>query len=150
MVYTLDLHINTDGDFGFSYGPIGMTYDDDYLTYDFTRTYRDKEKAINDIIGIIDILKNSIHTSREWIKYAWLEHCDIFIDRILNEKNNYIYEVMGGNQEGTFFLFKESCHTINFNLSFSDEEYAMIQNSENNVDYMMIKEAILKLYEEEK
>lgn len=150
MDYTFELRINTDGDFGFSYGPIGMIYNAEYQTYDFFRSYKEKNLAINDIIGIIDILKNSIHTSRDYVKNAWLEHCDNFIEKIVSMESEYICEEMGGNHEGTKLLFvRERPLCLSVDIYLTDEEYEMIKNR-TDIDYYDIKDAILKLYKEEK
>ena len=146
MTYSFELHINTDGDFGFKYGPIGMTYDEGCQSYDLIRVYKDKDNAINDVIGIVDFLKNNISTSRTWVREMWLEHCDNFLEKLWNMDNDFIYREMFENYEGTVFRFfanSEPCLSVN--LLLTEDEYQMVKNR-TDISYNKIKEAVLNLY----
>ena len=147
MKYVFEIKIYTDGDFGFPYVPKGMTFDGDY-GYELRKEYKDRERAIKDILTICGFLKEQINTRRNYVKEYWSECVTNFVKR-LEESNNiheYITECMSGNYDGTEISFYTEDDYVEFGFYVSDEEMELIKNNHEKVTNEMIKKAVLDLF----
>lgn len=150
MKYIFEINIFTDGDFGFPFVPAGMEYDGEY-NYSFRKEYINRNIAIESAIEICTFLKEQISTHRETVKESWECHTDEFI-RNLKESTESAGErvrsYMGGNYDGTEWIFRAEPRTFNFSIDLTDEELELIQDvrQRNRIGYEDIKKAILELY----
>lgn len=148
MKYVFNINIYTDEDFGFQFVPREMRYDE-FGTYALEKSYNNRDKAIEDITTICVFLKENIHTSREYVKEDWNECIDGFIKR-LQESSESAYERvesrMGGNYDGTEFVFRAEAAHFNCGFYLTDEEVKMIAKNDNHVTNSMVKEAVLALF----
>ena len=65
----------------------------------------------------------------------------------LSIENEYVYEEMSGNQDGTEITFY-SLPEYYYELPWTDEELDIINNSKNSPTQKDLKQAILNLYKE--
>ena len=150
MKYIFEINIFTDGDFGLPFVPAGMKYDGEY-NYSFRKEYTNRNIAIESAIEICTFLKEQISTHRETVKESWEYHTDEFI-RNLKESTESAGErvesYMGGNYEGTEWIFRAEPRTFNFAIDLTDEELELILDVRqgNRIGYEDIKKAILELY----
>lgn len=148
MKYIFKINIYTDGDFSLPFVPCGMKYDGDY-EYTFEKYYKDRNKAIEDVVNICSFLKERICTSKNYIKEIWNTHIDNFVKH-LKESNESVYErveeYMSGNYEGTEFIFRAEAQRLNYSFAVTDEEFEMIHKNDSCVTNSMVKEAVLALF----
>lgn len=150
MEYIFEVNIYTDGDFCFPFVPCGMDcYSDE--TYRLKKFYENRDKAIEDIVNICDFLKDQMHTSRYYIHELWNECIDNFIERLyasIETEHEIVEKCLGGNYDGTEFIFQVLPHHYYCDFRINDEEYKMVKRNVNGVTSGMIKEAIMALYKE--
>ena len=150
MNYVFKIKIYTDGDFSLPYVPRGMTYNDCYQ-YKFKKSYRNIDKAIEDVLEICSYLKDNMHTSRDYVKEYWDRCIDDFVEQLNafdKNKHEKIYSYMSGNYDGTKFSFYSKDDYVKCNFYASDEELKMIKENRNGVTNAMIKEAVMNLFRE--
>lgn len=148
MTYIFKININTDGDFCLPFVPRGMNYEDDYI-YTFKKVYTKRDLAVEDVIDICSFLKENIFTSRDLMKERWDQCIDNFIKSLKESTNTldeYVEECMGGNYEGTEFIFCAEPYCAHYRFYLTDEERELIQNNKDNVTVEMLKEALLTVY----
>lgn len=148
MKYIFKIDIYTDGDFGFPYVPIGMTFDGDYRYY-FKKTYDNKESAIENVLEICKFLKENVHSFRDWVKEDVVKCINEFIDYVKDSKkhsNFYISREMYGNYDGTNFMFYTEDDYVDCGFCVTEEEMELIKNSKKGITNEMIKEAVLDLF----
>lgn len=152
MKYIFKINIQTDGDFGFQFVPIGMTQES-YGWFSFERTYTDRVKAIEDVEEVCRFLRENIHTSRDSMVERWHTCIDNFLDSLRNSEasiEEYVEENIYGNYDGTEFIFRAAPNVVNFKFDVTDEEYARILDHRINVKQEKVKAAILALYDDSK
>lgn len=147
MKYIFEINIFTDGDFGIPFVPAGMKYDGEY-NYSFRKEYTNRNIAIESAIEICTFLKDYMETSRDNVKESWNSRINSFIRR-LKESTESVHErvesYMGGNYEGTEWIFRAEPLSFDFSINVTDEEYRLIR-SNRSIGYSEIKKAILELY----
>ena len=150
MKYIFEVNICTDGDFSFPFVPCGMEHCM-YENYSFKKSYEDRDKAIEDIVNICSFLKEQMHTSRDYVREDWNECIDNFIKRLCASKKTvyeYVEECIGGNYDGTEFIFRVVPHSYKFEFRVTDEEYEMLRKNAYGVTIGMVKEAVMALFRE--
>ena len=148
MKYIFKISICTDGDFGFSYVPRGMTFDGDER-YEFKKSYDDRNIAIEDVFNICRFLKEQMNTSRKHIKEYWDESINEFVKELKFSENTEYEEVrkyMYGNYDGTEFSFYTENEYVNCGFYATDEEIELIKNNHDGITNEMIKEVVLDLF----
>jgi hypothetical protein len=148
MNYIFEINLYTDGDYSLPFVPCGMKYDGDY-EYTFRKSYTDRDVAIKNIFSICSFLKENIHTSRDYIKKDWDNHIDHFITKLKTSNPSAperVEEYMGGNYEGTEWVFKTEAQKIDCSFFVTDEEFEMIKKNDNHISRKDIKEAILSMF----
>jgi len=144
MKYTFKLCFKTDGDFGFSYVPIGMDYYDSYMGYNLEKEFNDKNKAIEYIKETCEFLKNNIHGYRNWVKEDVKHMLDRFCKNLDENPNETLYEdYMSGNYDGTEIILEESMNKFGFSISMTDEEYELFKTNAKYLSINDIKNIIL-------
>lgn len=148
MEYIFEVNICTDGDFDFPFVPCGMKdYADD--SYTFTKSYKDRNEAIKDIVNICTFLKDHIHTNRDYVREYWNKCIYTFLDCLLTsskKEHEFIQECIDGNYYGTEFIFRVVPCCYRFDLRLTDEDYEMISKNVNEVTMGMVQEAVLALF----
>lgn len=148
MKYTFKINVYTDGDFYLQFVPCGMSYDSSYR-YTFTKSYQNRDMAIEEINNICSVLKDQIKTSKYHVREDWNKCIDNFVKN-LKESNETEFKTvttyMSGNYDGTEFVFYAEPQYINCGFYVTDEEYEMIKENRNGVTTDMIKKAVLKLF----
>lgn len=151
MKYVFNVKVNTDGDFSLPFVPSGMEYDGD-CEYRFERSYYDRDNAIEDIINICEFLKEHILTCRDYVRTDWNYYIDRFVEKLKNSKEGLherVEEYIGGNYDGTEFIFHVEKEYLNCGFFVTDEEYSIIKNN-HRVTNSMVKAAVMTLFEENK
>ena len=149
MKYVFKFDIYTDGDFGFPYGPVGMTYDECFR-YEFKRSYDDKDKAFKSVLEICSFLKENVRSSREYKKECFYECIDSFVEKVKDGEEDFdhdvIVEYMWGNYDGTEISLYTEDDYIKCGFYASDEEIELFKNNYKGITNEMIKEAVLDLF----
>ena len=148
MKYIFEINVCTDGDFCLPFIPRGMKYDENG-DYAFKKAYNNREQAIEDIIDICGFLKGYMYTSRDYVKELWNDCINNFIKRIEASDGSVderIEEYIGGNYEGTEFIFYAEPQRLRCDFAVTDEEHKMIKNNDNEVTSDMIKDVVLALF----
>ena len=152
MKYIFTINIQTDGDFGFQFVPMGMTQEScDWFS--FERTYTDRAKAIEDVEDVCRFLRENIRTNRDSMVETWHTCIDNFLNSLRNSEasiDEYVEENIYGNYDGTEFLFRAAPNVVNLKFDVTDEEYARILDHRINVKQEKVKAAILALYDDHK
>jgi hypothetical protein len=149
MKYIFKINMQTDGDFGFRFVPIGMTQES-YGWFSFERTYTDRFKAIEDVEEVCRFLRENIRANRDSVVEMWHTHIDNFLNSLRNSEasiDEYVEENIYGNYDGTEFLFRAAPNVVNFKFDVTDEEYARILDHRINVKQDKVKAAVLALYD---
>lgn len=148
MEYIFEVNIATDGDFSFPYTPRGMDFDN-YERYSLDKSYNNMASAVSDIADICAFLKEQLCTSRNYVRKDFNKMIDDFVRRVYeaeDDTNTYINEYLGGNYDGTEFVFRIRPHRYPLNLQLTDEEYELIRKNEKLVTIGQVKEAVLALF----
>lgn len=151
MNYIFEINLYTDGDYSLPFVPCGMKYDGDY-EYTFRKSYTDRDVAIENIFSICSFLKENIHTSRDYVKENWDNHIDYFIAKLKTSSpsaSERVEEYMGGNYEGTEWVFRAEVQKIDCSFFVTDEELEIIKRNDNHISRKDIKEAILSMFRKE-
>lgn len=147
MQYIFQINVCTDGDFCLPFVPRKMRYDNgDYFFYE---SYNDRDRAIEDVLNICVFLKENIYTNRDYVKKLWDQCIDSFVERVKASETSAdeeIIEYIGGNYDGTEFIFYVKPQHMKCEFAVTDEEYEMIKENKNDVTYDMIKEIVLDLF----
>lgn len=150
MNYTFEIDIYTDGDFHFPYIPCGMEYNDDNYHYYFKKSYKDRDKAIKDVLNICAFLKEQMYTSRDYVKV----HCDRCIDNFVERlkasdkaEHERIVEYISGNYDMEF-NFRTEKRYLNYGFYVTEEEFETIKSSTADITSEMIKDAVMTLFKE--
>ena len=151
MKCNFTINIYTDGDFSLPFIPRGMFYDGDneYADYTFEKSYKSRDKAVEDVLKICFFLKDNIHTRNDLVRERWNSCIEKFIEKVNKSSellNGEVYERMTGNYDGTEFIFSVESESARFGFPVTDEEYEIILRNKNRVTSDMIKETILALY----
>ena len=152
MKYLLEIRIRTDGDFHFPFVPVGMQYDGDE-EYDFTKEYKDRNEAINDVVNICAFLQEHIHTDNAYVRDYWNTAVNYFVNRLRASKEKigeYVYSFMDGNYSGTEFIFHAIPNEYRFEMMLTDEEYELIKKNGSNINMGTIHDAVMSLFKEVK
>jgi len=143
MKYEFSLTFSTDGDFGFSYVPMGMKYDscDDIV---LEKEFYDKEKAFNYIKETCGFLKNHINGRKYVVEYV-NDMLDNFCKDLESDPNKSRYEgYISGNFEGTeITLTVRSDHRVNFTFGFTDEEHELLKKGAKYLTNSDLKDLIV-------
>lgn len=155
MRYIFEMDLHPDGDFGFPFlVPCGLIWNDDEGKYSFKKEYSSRKTAVKEVNEICSYLKDNVHG----INYV-VDRVRLMFEEFLNElnsntsnenlsiENEYVYEEMSGNQDGTEITFY-SLPEYYYELPWTDEELDIINNSKNSPTQKDLKQAILNLYKE--
>lgn len=145
MKYVFKINIYTDGNFGFSFIPRGMNWNDDE-SYDFKMVYHNRDEAIQDAITICEFLTKYMYTYSPDVKTNWNICVNKFIVQLKENDKNYIYSDMRGNYPNTEFILYEEPEHFKCEFFITDEEHEMFLRNHNKVTLDMIREAVFNLY----
>lgn len=155
MRYIFEMDLHTDGDFGFPFlVPCGLIWNDDEGKYSFKKIYSNRKTAVKEVNEICSYLKDNVHG----IDYV-VDGVRLMFEKFLNElnsntsnenlsiENEYVYEEMSGNQDGTVITFHSEPEYY-YDLPWTDEELDIIFKSNKFPTQKDLKQAILNLYKE--
>lgn len=130
-VWALDIHFNTDGDFGWKLAPVAMTYNanDQFYKLSVVREVKnDAEKCqvIAEFNWILEQLIKNLHISRDYVS-DYVE--EMLEDSLGEEWKEDFYHELSGNYNGSYIQFR--IHTpkdkMSFKVNCTREEYEKIQ-----------------------
>lgn len=132
--YSLSMRFCTDGDYGFDFVPVGMTFDG-METYDYEEEFDNEREAYDKTKKICAFLKANIRTSRDYVRRDLETMFDDFLCGVnKSEKENreqaYVSRGLFGNYCGTElqFVCKEPRVCVG-NIQLTEEEYALVEKA---------------------
>lgn len=148
MEYSLELHICTDGDFGFQFMPRDMQFDGE--DYHLTKEYTNKDRAFDDTLSICQYLHDNV-SGRDYTVEDFKHKMMNFINHIKDIRGEtvdefFVSESMSGNYDGTEFQFQGRPKFVNCGFRVTEEEWNIIKSGiDAGVTNQTIKEAVIAL-----
>lgn len=130
-VWALDIHFNTDGDFGWQLAPIAMTYNanDQFYRLSVVREVKsdvEKRQVTAEFTWILKQLIANLHTDKNYV----FDYVDEMLNDSLDEewKKDFCHE-LSGNYDGSYVQFRihTSKDKMSFKVNCTREEYEKIQ-----------------------
>lgn len=130
-IWTLDIHFNTDGDFGWQLAPVAMTYsaNDQFYRLNVLREVKndvEKRQAIAEFNWILEQLIANLNTDKNYV----FDYVDEMLNNSLDEgwKGDFCHE-LSGNYDGSYVQFHihTSKDKMSFKVNCTREEYEKIQ-----------------------
>lgn len=130
-VWALDIHFNTDGDFGWRLAPVAMTYNANNQFYRLSvvrevKNDVEKRQATAEFTWILEQLIKNLYTTKEYVS-DYVE--EMLNDSLDEEWKEDFYHELSGNYDGSYVQF--SIHTskdkMSFKVNCTREEYEKIQ-----------------------
>lgn len=130
-VWALDIHFNTDGDFGWKIAPVAMTYNSNNQFYKLSvvrevKNDVEKRQVTAEFNWILEQLIKNLYTTREYVS----EYVEEMLDDSLGEEwKEDFYHELSGNYDGSYIQFH--IHTpkdkMSFKVECTREEYEKIE-----------------------
>lgn len=130
-VWALDIHFNTDGDFGWKIAPVAMTYNANNQFYKLSvvrevKNDAEKRQVTAEFNWILEQLIKNLYTTREYVS----EYVEEMLDDSLGEEwKEDFYHELSGNYDGSYIQFR--IHTpkdkMSFKVECTREEYEKIE-----------------------
>ena len=130
-VWALDIHFNTDGDFGWRLAPFAMTYNanDQFYRLSVVREVKsdvEKRQVTAEFTWILKQLIANLHTDKNYV----FDYVDEMLNDSLDEewKKDFCHE-LSGNYDGSYVQFRihTSKDKMSFKVNCTREEYEKIQ-----------------------
>lgn len=130
-IWTLDIHFNTDGDFGWQLAPVAMTYNanDQFYKLSVLREVKndvEKRQVTAEFTWILEQLIANLHTDKNYV----FDYVDEMLNDSLDEewKEDFCHE-LSGNYDGSYVQFHihTSKDKMSFKVNCTREEYEKIQ-----------------------
>lgn len=130
-VWALDIHFNTDGDFGWRLAPIAMTYNanDQFYRLSVVREVKsdvEKRQVTAEFTWILKQLIANLHTDKNNV----FDYVDEMLNDSLDEewKKDFCHK-LSGNYDGSYVQFQihTSKDKMSFKVNCTREEYEKIQ-----------------------
>ena len=135
-IWTLDIHFNTDGDFGWRLAPVAMTYNANDQFYNlsvFREVKNDVEKrqVTAEFTWILEQLIANLHTNKDYVS-DYVE--EMLNDSLDEEWKEDFYHELSGNYDGSYVQFRihTSKDKMSFKVNCTREEYEKIQKKYGN------------------
>lgn len=130
-VWALDIHFNTDGDFGWRLAPVAMTYNANNQFYRLSvvrevKNDVEKRQVIAEFNWILEQLIKNLYTTREYVS----DYVEEILDDSLDEEwKEDFYHELSGNYDGSYVQFRihTSKDKMSFKINCTREEYEKIQ-----------------------
>ncbi len=152
-VWALDIHFNTDGDFGWRLAPVAMTYNANNQFYRLSvvrevKNDVEKRQATAEFTWILEQLIKNLYTTREYVSD--------YVDKMLNDsldekwKEDFCHE-LSGNYDGSYVQFHihTSKDKMSFKVNCTREEYEKIQEKYGDFFSITSNKIVEKLLEED-
>lgn len=130
-VWALDIHFNTDGDFGWRLAPVAMTYNANNQFYRLSvvrevKSDAEKRQVIAEFNWILEQLIKNLYTTREYVS-DYVE--EMLNDSLGEEWKEDFYHKLSGNYDGSYVQFRiyTSKDKMSFKVNCTREEYEKIQ-----------------------
>ena len=130
-VWALDIHFNTDGDFGWRLAPVAMTYNANNQFYRLSvvrevKNDVEKRQVIAEFNWILEQLIKNLYTTREYVS-DYVE--EMLNDSLGEEWKEDFYHELSGNYDGSYVQFRihTSKDKMSFKVNCTREEYEKIQ-----------------------
>lgn len=152
-IWTLDIHFNTDGDFGWQLAPVAMTYsaNDQFYRLSVLREIKndvEKRQAIAEFTWILEQLIANLHTDKNYV----FDYVDEMLNDSLDEewKEDFCHE-LSGNYDGSYVQFhiRTSKDKMSFKVNCTREEYEKIQEKYGDFFSITSNKIVEKLLEED-
>ena len=106
-VWALDIHFNTDGDFGWRLAPVAMTYNANNQFYRLSvvrevKNDVEKRQVIAEFNWILEQLIKNLYTTREYVS-DYVE--EMLNDSLGEEWKEDFYHELSGNYDGSYVQF---------------------------------------------
>lgn len=130
-VWALDIHFNTDGDFGWRLAPVAMTYNANNQFYRLSvvreiKNDVEKRQATAEFTWILEQLIKNLYTTKECVS-DYVE--EMLNDSLDEEWKEDFYHKLSGNYDGSYVQFRihTSKDKMSFKVNCTREEYEKIQ-----------------------
>lgn len=130
-VWALDIHFNTDGDFGWRLAPVAMTYNANNQFYRLSvvrevKNDVEKRQVIAEFNWILEQLIKNLYTTREYVS-DYVE--EMLNDSLGEEWKEDFYHELSCNYDGSYVQFRihTSKDKMSFKVNCTREEYEKIQ-----------------------
>lgn len=150
-VWALDIHFNTDGDFGWRLAPVAMTYNANNQFYRLSvvrevKNDAEKRQVIAEFNWILEQLIKNLYTTREYVS-DYVE--EMLNDSLGEELKEDFYHELSGNYDGSYVQFRihTSKDKMSFKVNCTREEYEKIQKKYGDclgIDGMQVVKELLK------
>ena len=151
-VWALDIHFNTDGDFGWRLAPVAMTYNANNQFYRLSvvrevKSDTEKRQVIAEFDWILDQLIKNLYTTREYVS-DYVE--EMLNDSLDEEWKEDFYHELSGNYDGSYVQFRihTSKDKMSFKVNCTREEYEKIQKKYGDclgIDGRQVVKELLKV-----
>ena len=152
-VWALDIHFNTDGDFGWRLAPVAMTYsaNDQFYRLSVLREVKndvEKRQVTAEFTWILEQLIANLHTDKNYV----FDYVDEMLNDSLDEKwkEDFCHE-LSGNYDGSYVQFHihTSKDKMSFEVNCTREEYEKIQEKYGDFFSITSNKIVEKLLEED-
>lgn len=152
-VWALDIHFNTDGDFGWRLAPIAMTYNanDQFYRLSVVREVKsdvEKRQVTAEFTWILKQLIANLNTDKNYV----FDYVDEMLNDSLDEdwKEDFCHE-LSGNYDGSYIRFHicTSKDKMSFKVNCTREEYEKIQEKYGDFFSITSNKIVEKLLEED-
>ena len=130
-VWALDIHFNTNGDFGWRLAPVAMTYNANNQFYRLSvvrevKNDVEKRQATAEFTWILEQLIKNLYTTREYVS-DYVE--EMLNDSLDEEWKEDFYHELSSNYDGSYVQFRicTSKDKMSFKVNCTREEYEKIQ-----------------------
>ena len=130
-IWALDIHFNTDGDFGWRLAPVELTRNANNQSYNLTinrevKNDIDKRRVSEGFSRIVEQLIDNLYTTKDYVADYVKEMLD---DSLGEEWKEDFYHELSGNYDGSYIQFR--IHTpkdkMSFKVECTREEYEKIK-----------------------
>lgn len=152
-IWKLDIHFNTDGDFGWKLAPVAMTYNanDQFYNLSVVREVENdaqKCQVAAEFTWILKQLIANLHTNENYV----FGYVDEMLNDSLDEewKEDFCHE-LSGNYDGSYVRFHicTSKDKMSFKVNCTREEYEKIQEKYGDFFSITSNKIVEKLLEED-
>ena len=149
-VWALDIHFNTDGDFGWRLAPVAMTYNanDQFYRLNVVREVKSDVEKRQEFNWILEQLIKNLYTTREYVS-DYVE--EMLNDSLDEEWKEDFYHELSGNYDGSYVQFRihTSKDKMSFKVNCTREEYEKIQEKYGDFFGITSNKIVEKLLEKD-
>lgn len=152
-IWALDIHFNTDGDFGWRLAPVAMTYNANNQFYRLSvvrevKNDVEKHQATAEFTWILEQLIKNLYTTREYVS-DYVE--EMLNDSLDEEWKEDFYHKLSDNYDGSYVQFhiRTSKDKMSFKVNCTREEYEKIQEKYGDFFSITSNKIVEKLLEED-